>query len=123
MAWISIFFAALCETLWASSLKFLDFKNIKLTLKRNGFFSKKFGRAFFPLCTYLLFGILNMVFLTFALKTIPLAVCYAVWMGIGLIIQTLIDIFIFKDKITLLQIGYMVLILVGIIGIQMEIGK
>jgi quaternary ammonium compound-resistance protein SugE len=123
MAWISIIIAAFCETFWASSLKFLDFKNIKLKFKNDGFFSIKFAKAFIPLCTYILFGILNMVFLTFALKTIPLAICYAVWMGVGLIIQALVDILFFKEKITLIQIGFLTLILIGVIGIQMEIGK
>jgi quaternary ammonium compound-resistance protein SugE len=118
IAWISILLASLCETLWASSLKFLNFRRLKIRLKRNGFFSQKFGIAFLPLCTYIIFGILNMVFLTMALKTIPLAICYAVWMGLALILQTLIDVFYFKENISLRQLGFLLLILIGIIGLQ-----
>ncbi len=123
MAWIYIFLASVCETLWASSLKFLNFKKIKESLHSEGFFSKEFGLTLLPLSTYITFGILNMVFLTIALKDVPLAVCYAVWMGIGLLLQTLIDIFIFKERITLKQIGFMTLILIGIIGLQMNFGS
>jgi quaternary ammonium compound-resistance protein SugE len=120
MAWLFIFLASFCETLWASSLKFLNFKKIKSTFQINGFISKKFGKAFLPLITYFIFGISNMVFLTSAMKTIPLAVCYAVWMGLGLIFQSMMDIFVFKDTITKVQIGFMILILIGIVGIQLS---
>ena len=118
IAWISILLASLCETLWASSLKFLNFRRIKISLKQNGFFSQKFGIAFLPLCTYIIFGILNMVFLTMALKTIPLAICYAVWMGLALVLQTMIDVFYFKENLSLKQIGFLILILIGVIGLQ-----
>ncbi len=118
MAWISLFLASLCETLWASSLKFLNFRVIKLRFKRDGLFSRKFGIAFLPLSTYIVFGILNMTFLTIALKEIPLAISYAVWMGLALFLQTLIDIFYFKENINPKQIGFMILILIGIVGLQ-----
>lgn len=119
MAWISLFIASLCETLWASSLKFLNFRYIKISFKRSGIFSKQFGIAFLPLMTYIVFGILNMTFLTLALKTIPLAISYAVWMGLALLLQTIIDIFYFKENISLKHIGFMLLILFGIMGLQM----
>jgi len=83
-------------------------------------FSKKFGIAFLPLTTYVIFGILNMTFLTVALKTIPLAISYAVWMGLALFLQTLIDIFYFKERINLKQIGFIILILIGIVGLQLS---
>ena len=64
-----------------------------------------------------------MVFLTMALKTISLAITYAVWMGVGLVIQALIDIFYFKEKITKVQAGSMMLILIGVAGLQMTYEK
>lgn len=123
IAWISLFLASLCETLWASSLKFLNFRHIKIRLKRNGLLSKKFGIAFLPLTTYVVFGVLNMTFLTLALKDIPLAISYAVWMGLALLLQTIIDIFYFKENISLRQLGYMLLILLGIVGLQLSSPK
>jgi quaternary ammonium compound-resistance protein SugE len=121
MAWISLFLASLCETLWASSLKFLNFRRIQIRLKRDGLFSRKFGIAMLPLSTYVVFGILNMTFLTIALKSISLAISYAVWMGLALLLQTLIDIFLFKEKISLKQLGFLCLILIGIIGLQLSV--
>ena len=59
-----------------------------------------------------------MVFLTMALKTIPLAICYAVWMGLALVLQTMIDVFYFKENLSLKQIGFLILILIGVIGLQ-----
>lgn len=120
MAWISLLLASVCETLWASSLKFLNFRKIRIYLKRNGFLSKNFGIAFLPLSTYVVFGVLNMVFLTYSLKSLSLAIVYAVWMGLALLFQTLIDVFYFKEMISLKQIGYMILILFGVIGLRMS---
>ncbi len=74
-----------------------------------------------PLSTYVVFGILNMTFLTIALKSISLAISYAVWMGLALLLQTLIDIFLFKEKISLKQLGFLCLILIGIIGLQLSV--
>jgi len=122
MVWIFIFFASFCETLWASSLKFLDFHKIRRSLRYSGFISREFGLAFLPLTTYIIFGILNMLLLTMALKRISLAVCYAVWIGFGLILQTMMDMLIFKERITMKQIGFIFLLLLGIIGLQMDLG-
>jgi multidrug transporter EmrE-like cation transporter len=62
-----------------------------------------------------------MTFLTIALKSISLAISYAVWMGLALFLQTLIDIFLFKEKISLKQLGFLCLILIGIIGLQLSV--
>lgn len=120
MAWISLFLASLCETLWASSLKFLNFRKIKIYWRRGGLASKNFGFALLPFSTYIFFGVMNMIFLTYSLKYIPLAICYAIWMGLALFIQTLIDIFYFRENIRPKQVAFMLLILMGIIGLQMS---
>jgi multidrug transporter EmrE-like cation transporter len=64
-----------------------------------------------------------MSFLTYSLKFLPLAICYAVWMGLALLIQTLIDIFVFHEVITRRQIGFMILVLIGIVGLQVSFKK
>lgn len=123
IAWISLLAASICETLWASSLKFLSISRLKSSYSESGLFSKEFLISLVPLLTYAFFGIANMSFLTYSLKFLPLAICYAVWMGLALLIQTLIDIFVFNEVITRRQIGFMILVLIGIVGLQVSFKK
>lgn len=122
-AWISLMGASICETLWASSLKFLSTDRMKDSYKNEGLFSTRFLLSLLPFITYVFFGISNMILLTYALKFIPLAICYAVWMGLALLIQTIIDIFIFKENISIKQIGFLILLMIGIIGLQTSFQK
>lgn len=123
IAWISLLAASICETLWASSLKFLSIRKLKSSYHESGLFSKEFLISLVPLLTYAFFGIANVSFLTYSLKLLPLAICYAVWMGLALLIQTLIDIFVFNEVITRRQIGFMILVLIGIVGLQVSFKK
>lgn len=118
IAWISLFFASVCETCWASSLKFLSVDKIRASAKENGWMSKPTLLRIFPFLTYAIFGILNMVLLTYSLKFIPLAICYAVWMGLALLIQTIIDVIVFKEKMTPKQIAFLICIFIGVVGLQ-----
>jgi len=123
IAWISLLAASICETLWASSLKFLSIGKLKSSYRESGLFSKDFLISLIPLIIYAFFGIANICFLTYSLKFLPLAICYAVWMGLALLIQTLIDIFVFNEHIKGRQIGFMIIVLIGIVGLQVSFKK
>lgn len=123
MAWIQLFLASIFEVLWASSLKFLSISKIRKSAKEAGIFSKVFVWSLIPLICYALCGISNIGLFSSATKSIPLAICYAVWMGLALFIQTLIDVFYFKENINLKQIIFMGLILVGVVGLRLSFGS
>jgi quaternary ammonium compound-resistance protein SugE len=123
MAWVQLFLASIFEVLWASSLKFLSITRIKNSAKQSGVFSKLFFWSLIPLICYAVFGICNIGLFSSATKSIPLAICYAVWMGLALFIQTMIDVFYFKENINLKQIVCMGLILVGVVGLRLSFGK
>jgi len=123
MPWLNLFFASIFEVLWASSLKFLSFTKIKKAYREQGIVSKLFLWAIVPLICYAGFGVCNIALFSSATKSIPLAICYAVWMGLALMFQTLIDVFYFKEKINLKQILFMLLILAGVVGLRVSMNK
>lgn len=57
-------------------------------------------------------------FLSLALKTIPIGIAYAIWSGIGIVLITLIGLFIFNQKLDLPAIIGLAFILIGVIIIN-----
>ncbi|MHA8110293.1 DMT family transporter [Lactobacillaceae bacterium Melli_B4] len=60
----------------------------------------------FTLCFY---------FLSLAMVKIPLNVAYATWSGVGLILATVISVFIWKDQVNLTTIIGLTLIVTGVV--------
>lgn len=55
--------------------------------------------------------------LAFAFTRIPVGVAYAVWSGIGIAAITVIGLVLFRQSLTLSQLGFIALIAVGAIGL------
>ncbi len=66
MHWVVLIFSGLMESVWA------------IALEKSQFFSN-----LLPTIVFLCAMILSMVGLSYATKTIPLGIAYAVWVGIG----------------------------------------
>ncbi len=64
--------------------------------------------------------ILSFVFLTLALKYLPVGLANAVWAGASTVLVVVLGIFIFKEQITILQFVFLVLILIGLIGLNLS---
>ena len=64
----------------------------------------------YPLCFYLL---------SRALRTISLAVAYAIWSGVGTAIVAAIGVIAFKEQMNAVKAAGLVLIVVGVIGLQL----
>lgn len=54
-----------------------------------------------------------------ALKTIPVGIAYAVWSGIGIAAIVGIGVLFFDQRLQLLQYGFISLILIGAVGLQL----
>lgn len=54
-------------------------------------------------------------FLSLALKTIPLGIAYAIWGGMGIVLTTLISVFVFKQKLDIPAIIGIILIVAGVV--------
>jgi multidrug transporter EmrE-like cation transporter len=61
-------------------------------------------------------------FLVFApsLKTIPVGVAYAVWSGVGIVAITVIGLLFFDERLSPVQLGFMALVLIGAVGLQVS---
>jgi multidrug transporter EmrE-like cation transporter len=117
-AWFSLFLASFFEVLWASSLKFMSVKKLKQNYKEHGLFTKLTLFSFLPFITYGLFGVTNVTLFSAASKVIALTIAYSVWMGLALVIQTLVDIFYFKESIYIKQLFFIFLVLIGVVGLK-----
>ena len=102
MNWILLITAGLLEVAWAYGLK-----------QSNGFTK--------PLIS--LFTILTMAAsfycLSVALKSLPLSLAYAVWVGIGVIGSAILGMTLLAEGVSLLKIASLLLIALGIIGLKL----
>jgi small multidrug resistance pump len=53
------------------------------------------------------------------MKSIPVGVTYAIWSGVGVVAITIIGWLVFKQSLHLMQIGFILLILIGAIGLNL----
>lgn len=65
-------------------------------------------------CYWICFGFLAQV-----LKSLPVGVTYAVWSGVGIIGVALASFFLFEQKLSPLQILFMLIILIGAMGLNL----
>lgn len=65
----------------------------------------------------------SMALLFLAMKHLPAGTAYAVWTGIGAIGVATVGILVFKEPATIARIGFLALILVGIIGLKATGGQ
>lgn len=72
-----------------------------------------------PSISMFIFFIGSLSFLTLALKKIEVGTAYAIWSGVGTAAITLIGILIFNENITILKIVSILLIIIGVIGLNL----
>lgn len=101
MAWIYLIIAGLLEIAWATGLKY----------------SEGWTR-FWPSVATVGLMIASFTLLSMAMRSLPLGTSYAVWTGIGVIGSAAIGIFIFGEPRTGARIFFLLLILVGIVGLK-----
>jgi small multidrug resistance pump len=63
---------------------------------------------------------LSFVALTLCLRYMDVSVAYAVWSGLGTLLIAAIGIAYFKEPLTLVKIGSLILIIVGVIGVNLS---
>jgi quaternary ammonium compound-resistance protein SugE len=104
MAWIYLLIAGLFEIVWAVGIKYCD--SFKISL---------------PLLLVILSMVFSIIFLGMAVKTIPMSIAYAVWTGIGIVGVFTYGVFILKEPISIINMIFIGLILVGIVGLKLQI--
>jgi quaternary ammonium compound-resistance protein SugE len=101
MAWTYLFLAGLTEIAWAVGLKYTQ-----------GW--TRLGPSLFTAALM----IISFVFLSQAVKTLPIGTAYAVWTGIGAVGTAVIGIVYFGEPRTTLRLLCIALILAGIVGLK-----
>ncbi len=104
MAWFYLFVAGIFEIFWAVGIKYCD--GFKITLL---------------LVLVIISMALSVIFLGLATRTIPMSIAYAVWTGIGIIGVFTYGLFILKDPISVKNIIFVGMILIGIVGLKLGI--
>lgn len=74
-----------------------------------------------PLLGYLVSGLGAAVFLSLAMKAIPMGTAYAVWMGVSLVGALLLDVALFKEPWNAFRVGCAVLIVAGTCGLRLSV--
>ena len=105
MTWIYLIFAGILEVVWATSMKL----------------SENFSRLGYSMVT-ILGMVLSFVFLARALKELPMSLAYPIWTGIGAIGTVVVGIVFLKDQLSPLAYLFLILVVIGIIGLKMTSG-
>ena len=101
MAWIYLFIAGIFEVVWAISLKYT-----------NGW------TKLVPSIVTGVGMVIGFIFLSMALKTLPIGTAYAVWTGIGTIGTSLYGMIFLNESTNIIRITCILLISIGIVGLK-----
>jgi quaternary ammonium compound-resistance protein SugE len=101
LAWVLLLLAGLLEIVWSVSMKASD----------------GFTRHHFTAIT-LVAAALSFWLLGLALRQLPVGTAYAVWTGVGAVGAAVLGIALFGESPSLLRIGCIALIVLGILGLK-----
>jgi quaternary ammonium compound-resistance protein SugE len=102
MAWLYLLIAGLFEVAWAIGLKYTD----------------GFTRLYPSIWTVASMAV-SFLFLSLALKTLPVGTAYAVWTGIGAVGVAILGIVLFAEPANALRLGCIGMIVGGIVGLKL----
>ena len=102
MSWFILVIAGLLEVSWAIGLKYTE-----------GF------TKLWPSIGTILSLVVSFVLLGLAMKTLPVGVAYAVWVGLGLVGTAILGILLFDESAQTLKLISLGLICAGIVGLKL----
>ncbi len=103
LAWVYLFIGGMFETVWATAM----------------FMSEGFTQILWTIIT-IIFLFVSVWFLDKGLRSdIPTGVGYSVWVGIGALGAVIVGIVLFNEPATLIRLFFVLMIIVGIIGLEM----
>lgn len=102
MPWTSLFIAGLFEIAWAVGLKYTE-----------GF------TRLWPTVATLVAMVLSILFLEYAVRSLPVGTAYAVWVGIGAFGTAVFGMLLFGESREPLRLACLVLIVAGVVGLKL----
>ncbi|HJF34081.1 MAG TPA: multidrug efflux SMR transporter [Sporosarcina psychrophila] len=106
MAWVYLLIAGVTEIIWATGLK-----------EAQGF------TILLPSIITLVFIVISFFLFAKAMETIPIGTAYAVFTGIGAAGTAIAGILLFNEGAGASKLFFLVLLLVGIVGLKLADGK
>lgn len=102
MKWIMLLIAGVTEVTWAVAMKAADgfTKTVPSVITVVGY-------------------ILSAVFLSMALKELPLGTAYAMWTGFGIVGTAMLGVLLFHETMSITQVICVLLIVTGIVGLKL----
>ncbi len=111
MAWIALFLAAACQTVWTYSLKYADF---------NALLSLRFSLTVLgPILINIASGLANVFFLNMAFRYVSLTTAFGVWTAATLVLIKLVDVVFLKAPWSFTELFFVGLLAVAIIGLKL----
>jgi len=101
-------------TAWISLLIAIGFEIIGTSLLK---LSDGFEKSYFGVLSLVAYTA-SFYFLAPALKSIPIGLAYAIWAGVGIGAVALIGLIFFDQRLSLIQLGFLLMILVGAVGLR-----
>lgn len=101
--WLVLFVAVLTEVAWALTLKAIHTHPSVWTIGGAGVLT-----------------VLNMTFLSYAMRGIPVGTAYGVWTGLGAVGITLAGVMLYGDPMGAKRLAFLALIILGVIGLKLE---
>lgn len=95
---------------------------LAILLEVAGTTSMKLAEGFtkpFPSVMIFVFYLLSFICLTLSLKRLEISVAYAIWAGLGTSLIAIIGIFYFQEPVTVIKMGGLLLIVVGVVGLNL----
>ncbi|AVL02301.1 DMT family transporter [Pediococcus pentosaceus] len=105
MTWFYLVLAGIFEVVWATTMKLSE-----------GFSVLTYG------ISTAVGMIMSFVFLSLAIKQMPLSLAYPIWTGIGAVGSIIVGVILFHDQIPNITWVFIIMLIVGIIGIKMTAG-
>jgi small multidrug resistance pump len=81
--------------------------------------SQEFTKILPSIFIFVFYG-LCLTFLTLSLRKLEVSIVYAVWAGLGTVLISIIGIVWFRESFTLMKFVSIVLIIVGVIGLNLS---
>lgn len=119
LSFIYLLIASVLQLGWLYNMKRLK-KGIWKELKTKPFHLYKKLLIVLPVILYLVFGISNVIFLTWSMQNIPPSIAYAVWTGLVIVAATIIDQIYSRKRMNSGKWIFIVIILIGIIGLRLS---
>lgn len=102
MEWFTLAVAGVLEVVWACAMKY----------------SEGFSKTVPSVITVIGF-LLSAVFLSLAVKKLPLGTAYAIWTGLGTVGTCVLGVYLFQEHFSIPKAICVLLILSGIVGLKL----